>query len=36
GVKLVKTLDEVEAFAKAQLGTRLVTYQTDSKGQPVN
>ncbi len=36
GVKLVKTLDEVEAFAKAQLSTRLVTYQTDSKGQPVN
>ena len=36
GVKLIKTLDEVEAFAKAQLGTRLVTYQTDSKGQPVN
>jgi succinyl-CoA synthetase beta subunit len=36
GVKLVKTLDDVEAFAKAQLGTRLVTYQTDSKGQPVN
>ncbi len=36
GVKLVRTLDEVEAFAQAQLGTRLVTYQTDSKGQPVN
>ncbi|MEO6698194.1 MAG: ADP-forming succinate--CoA ligase subunit beta [Paraperlucidibaca sp.] len=36
GVKLVKTLDEVEAFARAQLGTRLVTYQTDAKGQPVS
>ena len=36
GVKLVKTLDEVEAFAREQLGTRLVTYQTDAKGQPVS
>ena len=36
GVKLVKTLDDVEAFARAQLGTRLVTYQTDAKGQPVS
>lgn len=36
GVKLVKTLDEVEAFARAKLGTRLVTYQTDAKGQPVS
>lgn len=35
GVKLVKSLDDVEAFARAQLGTRLVTYQTDAKGQPV-
>lgn len=36
GVKLVKTLDDVEAFARAQLGTRLVTYQTDANGQPVS
>ncbi|MGH8493664.1 MAG: ADP-forming succinate--CoA ligase subunit beta [Moraxellaceae bacterium] len=36
GVKLVTTLDEVEAFAKAKLGTNLVTYQTDAKGQPVS
>ena len=36
GVKLVSTLDEVEAFARAKLGTQLVTYQTDAKGQPVN
>ena len=35
GVKLVKTLEEVEAFAREQLGTRLVTYQTDAKGQTV-
>lgn len=36
GVKLVKTLDDVEAFARDKIGTRLVTYQTDAKGQPVN
>lgn len=36
GVKLVKTLDEVEQFAQQHLGTRLVTFQTDAKGQPVN
>ena len=35
GVKLVKSLDEVEAFAREKLGTRLVTYQTDACGQPV-
>ncbi len=36
GVKVVKTLDEVEAFAKEKLGTRLVTFQTDARGQPVD
>jgi succinyl-CoA synthetase beta subunit len=36
GVKLVKTLDDVEQFAKNMLGTNLVTFQTDAKGQPVN
>ena len=36
GVKLVTTLDAVEQFAKDKLGTNLVTYQTDAKGQPVN
>lgn len=36
GVKLVSSLDEVEAFAKSLLGTRLVTYQTDASGQPIN
>ena len=36
GVKLVKTHDELVNFAKALLGTRLVTHQTDAYGQPVN
>jgi succinyl-CoA synthetase beta subunit len=36
GVKLVKTTDEVAAFAKQWLGQRLVTYQTDETGQPVS
>lgn len=35
GVKLVSTLDDVEKFAREKLGTNLVTYQTDSRGQPV-
>lgn len=35
GVKLVKTKADIEAFAKKWLGTNLVTYQTDAKGQPV-
>lgn len=36
GVKLVSTKDDLAAFAKSLLGTRLVTYQTDAKGQPVH
>ncbi|MGB3623209.1 ADP-forming succinate--CoA ligase subunit beta [Ketobacter sp. MCCC 1A13808] len=36
GVKLVSSKEEIIQFAKAQLGTNLVTYQTDAKGQPVN
>ncbi|MDG0980664.1 MAG: ADP-forming succinate--CoA ligase subunit beta [Halieaceae bacterium] len=36
GVKLVKTADEIAAFAKQWLGQRLVTYQTDENGQPVS
>jgi succinyl-CoA synthetase beta subunit len=36
GVKLVSTKDELAEFTKSLLGTRLVTYQTDEKGQPVN
>ncbi|MUH71853.1 ADP-forming succinate--CoA ligase subunit beta [Psychrosphaera haliotis] len=35
GVKLVKTKDEIKAFAEKWLGERLVTYQTDAAGQPV-
>ncbi len=36
GVKLVKTAEEVRDFAHKMLGTHLVTYQTDSKGQLIN
>lgn len=36
GVKLVSNRDELAAAVKGMLGTRLVTYQTDAKGQPVN
>ena len=36
GVKLVDTKDQLAECAKALLGTRLVTYQTDERGQPVN
>lgn len=36
GVKLVKTTDEVKAFAENWLGKNLVTYQTDEGGQPVS
>jgi len=36
GVKLVSTKDELASVAKSLLGTRLVTYQTDARGQPVN
>jgi succinyl-CoA synthetase beta subunit len=36
GVKLVKSKDEIQAFAKQWLGKNLVTYQTDKNGQPVN
>lgn len=35
GVKLVKSAAEIQAFCDRLLGTRLVTYQTDAKGQPV-
>ena len=35
-VKLVKTCEELEQFATSILGTRLVTYQTTAKGQPVH
>ncbi|MDF7680247.1 ADP-forming succinate--CoA ligase subunit beta [Enterobacteriaceae bacterium ESL0689] len=36
GVKLVKNQQEVRTFAANWLGKRLVTYQTDASGQPVN
>ncbi len=35
GVKLVKTKEEIHAFAANWLGKNLVTYQTDENGQPV-
>ncbi len=36
GVKVVSSKDELVNFAHSLLGTHLVTYQTDAKGQPVN
>lgn len=36
GVKLVSDKDELADFAQSLFGTRLVTYQTDENGQPVN
>src|SRR6056300_1320302 len=36
GVELVNTPEEAVSFAKKWLGKRLVTYQTDNKGQLVN
>ena len=36
GVKLVKTKEEITAFAEQWLGKNLVTYQTDKNGQPVS
>lgn len=36
GVKVVKSAEEASEVAKGLLGKRLVTYQTDAKGQPVN
>lgn len=36
GVKVVKSKEEIRAFAEQWLGKRLVTYQTDALGQPVN
>jgi succinyl-CoA synthetase beta subunit len=36
GVKLVSSKEEAKEFAAHWLGKRLVTYQTDEKGQPVN
>lgn len=36
GVKLVHNAEEARAFADKWLGNRLVTFQTDKHGQPVN
>ncbi len=36
GVKVVKSKEEAMAVTKSLIGTRLVTYQTDANGQPVN
>jgi succinyl-CoA synthetase beta subunit len=36
GVKLVSSIDEAVSVAQKLLGTRLVTFQTDEHGQPVN
>ncbi len=36
GVRLVKGRDALQLAARELLHTRLVTYQTDAKGQPVN
>lgn len=36
GVKLVSSLEELSAYTNSLLGSRLVTYQTDANGQPVN
>lgn len=36
GVKTVGSRDEAQAAAETMLGSRLVTYQTDAHGQPVN
>jgi len=35
GVKLVSTEEEIRSFADQHIGTNLVTFQTDEKGQPV-
>lgn len=36
GVKLVSSQEEIVKFCNEQLGSQMVTYQTDEKGQPVN
>lgn len=36
GVKIVSSIDDVKQAVQGMIGTRLVTYQTDANGQPVN
>lgn len=36
GIKIVFNEEDIARAVQSQIGTRLVTYQTDSRGQPVN
>ncbi len=36
GVKIVDSKEDAKKFVESMLGTQLVTFQTDDKGQPVN
>jgi len=36
GVKIVDSKEDAKQFVESMLGTQLVTFQTDDKGQPVN
>ena len=36
GVRLIDTMDELRTAVKDMIGTRLVTFQTDERGQPVH
>lgn len=36
GVIKAGSVDEIKAFAEKMLGTNLITFQTDAKGQPIN
>jgi succinyl-CoA synthetase beta subunit len=36
GVKLARSVDEIEAYAKEMLGQRLVTHQSGAEGLPIN
>ena len=36
GVRIVASRDELQAVSKSLLGSRLVTYQTDEHGQPID
>ncbi len=36
GVRVISTLDDLDAYVRSLLGSRLVTYQTNADGQPVH
>lgn len=36
GVRVLSNLDDLDAYVRSLLGSRLVTYQTDAEGQPVH